>query len=905
MELIITEKNDAASQIARLLADGKASKDTVYKTPVYRFTRDGHDCVTIGLRGHILGVDFPDEMVWGKKRGWVGLTADGEVVEAPDVPDTLPTPPWESKRRPFTAEGIALKTWKIPALPYLTYAPIIKLPAEKEIIRALKNLAKKSDSIVIATDFDREGELIGLDALSMVREVNESAPISRARYSAFIKDEIRQAFSSEGLVELDFDLAHAGETRQHIDLIWGAVLTRYLTLARYSGFGNTRSAGRVQTPTLALVVAKEKEREAFVPEDYWVLSGMCAPAGSGAAARAAAEGADGAADAGVGAAGADADGADDGAFAVTHATARFKDEAAAGAAHAAVEDATSATVTSVEKKRRKSRPPAPFNTTSLMAAASGIGIRPSRTMRIAESLYMAGYISYPRVDNTVYPDGLDYAGLLKMLGAGYAAYKPHANALLAAGSFHPTRGKQFDTDHPPIYPTGPANPDKLKPEEWKLYNLVARRFMATLSDEAVVEGTKIGVDVAGQPFTAKGDVLVVPGYRSVYQYGMKKDEQMPQLAKGDVLDFFAPKLEAKQTEPPARYSSGRLIQEMEKHGLGTKATRHDMIERLYSRRYIVNDPIEPTQLGEAVIDALHRYAPHITSSDMTAELEAEMTSVAHGEKERDAVVLHSRRLLAGIMDELIPRKDEMGEAIADAVTADSRVGACPKCGGDLCVKSSAKTRSSFVGCNSWPDCDVTYPLPQGKYEGVEEPCPLCGTPQIKVTPFRSKAYVHCLNPECESNKMPELVVGTCPVCREAGREGRLVAQKNPRTLKRFIRCENYDECGVSYPLPQRGELQATGEVCDACGAPEVVVTTTRGPWRICVNMDCPKREEAAAAKAAKAAKGKGKGKGGAAKAGTKSAKSTKAANSAKGGAKSSKAAKGTKRTTKATTKKTS
>ncbi len=842
MELIITEKNDAAGQIARLLADGKATKDTVYKTPVYRFARDGHDCVTIGLRGHILGVDFPVEMVWGKKRGWVGLTAEGEIVEAPDVPDTLPTPPWEKKRSPFTAEGIALKTWKIPALPYLTYAPIIKLPAEKEIIRALKNLAKKADSVVIATDFDREGELIGLDALSMVREVNASAPISRARYSAFIKDEIRQAFSQDGLVELDFDLAHAGETRQHIDLVWGAVLTRYLTLARYSGFGNTRSAGRVQTPTLALVVAKEKEREAFVPEDYWVLSGMCAPDGTG----------------------------DDGAFAVTHATARFKDEAAASAAHAAVKDATRATVTSIEKRRRKSRPPAPFNTTSLMAAASGIGIRPSRTMRIAESLYMAGYISYPRVDNTVYPDGLDYAGLLKMLGAGYAAYKPHADALLAASGagagFHPTRGKQFDTDHPPIYPTGPANPDKLKPEEWKLYNLVARRFMATLSDEAVVEGTKIGVDVAGQPFTAKGDVLVVPGYRAVYQYGMKKDEQMPQLAEGQVLGFSEPKLEAKQTEPPARYSSGRLIQEMEKHGLGTKATRHDMIERLYSRRYIVNDPIEPTQLGEAVIDALHRYAPHITSPDMTAELEAEMTSVAEGQKERDEVVLHSRRLLADIMDELIPRKDEMGEAIADAVTADSRVGACPKCGGDLCVKSSAKTRSSFVGCNSWPDCDVTYPLPQGKYEAVEEPCPLCGTPQVKVTPFRAKAYVHCLNPECESNKMPELVVGECPVCREAGREGRLVAQKNPRTLKRFIRCEHYDECGVSYPLPQRGELSATGETCDACGAPEVVVETTRGPWRICVNMDCPKREEAAAKKGARGAKGKGKGKSAGAKA---------------------------------------
>ncbi|MGI6032478.1 MAG: DNA topoisomerase I [Coriobacteriales bacterium] len=813
MELIITEKNDAARQISRLLATGKPKEDKVYNTPVYRFERDGHECVAIGLRGHILGVDFPDELVYSKQRGWVGLDANGEVIPAPDVPDTLATPPWEKKRKPFTAEGVSLKSWKIPALPYLTYAPLIKVPAEKDIIRSLKNLAKKADSIVIGTDFDREGELIGLDAVSMVREVNPDAPISRARYSAFVKKEIEEAFSKEGLTELDYDLAHAGESRQYIDLIWGAVLTRYLTLVRYSGFGNVRSSGRVQTPTLALVVDREKEREAFVPEDYWVITGTAAPQ----------------------------ENADD-AFDVTHATARFKEEDAANAVMERIKDAKTATVTGIEKKRRTSRPPAPFNTTSLMAAASSIGIKPARCMRIAESLYMQGLTSYPRVDNTVYPAGLDFRGTLKTL-AQVPTLREGAEKLLKKGEFHPTRGKQQDTDHPPIYPTGAGDPDKLRADEWKLYNLIARRFMATLSDPAIIEGTKVTLDVAGEPFNARGNVIVVPGYRSVYQYGMKKDEQMPALSEGQVLDFSDAKCTHKQTEPPARYSSGKLIQEMEAHGLGTKATRHDMIERLYNRRYIVNDPIEPTQLGFAVIEALRSYAPPITTPDMTAELEDEMTQIAQGKRERDEVVLHSRKLLGGIMDELIPAKDQVSDAISEAVIADSRVGTCPKCGGDLCVKSSAKTHSSFVGCNNWPDCDVTYPLPKGKYDAVEEACPVCGGPQIKVTPFRAKAYTHCLDPECPTNKMEDLDVGECPTCKAAGREGRLIAQKNPRTLKRFIRCTNYDECGVSYPLPQRGELKATGEVCDECGAPEVIVETSRGPWRICVNMDCPKREK--------------------------------------------------------------
>ena len=153
--------------------------------------------------------------------------------------------------------------WKLESLPYLTWAPVIKLPAEKELIRSLKNLAKKSDSVIIATDFDREGELIGSDALNKVREVAPDLPVARAQYSSFTKAEITQAF--DNLVSLDQNLADAGESRQHIDLIWGAVLTRYLTLAKFGGFGNVRSAGRVQTPTLALVVERERERMAFVP----------------------------------------------------------------------------------------------------------------------------------------------------------------------------------------------------------------------------------------------------------------------------------------------------------------------------------------------------------------------------------------------------------------------------------------------------------------------------------------------------------------------------------------------------------------------------------------------------------------------------------------------------------------
>ncbi len=806
MKLVVTEKNDAAQKIADLLGATKPKTDKVYSTPVYRFTVDGEDWVTIGLRGHILEPDFATALVYKKRSGWRGVNAEGELMDV-QIPSTLPKPPFK-KKKPFTEDGVELKAWKMEALPYLVYAPIEKRPKEKDIIRSLKNLAKKADSIIIATDFDREGELIGSDALSCINEVNDTAPVSRARYSAFTKEEITHAF--DNLVTLDTNLASAGASRQDIDLIWGAVLTRYLTLVKFAGYGNVRSSGRVQTPTLALIVERERERLAFVPEDYWVIK----------------------ADFGEG----------EHQFSAPHATARFKSQEEADLVMGHVKDATHARVIDVAKRKRSVAPPVPFNTTSLMAAASAEGLSPARTMRLAESLYMDGYISYPRVDNTVYPSSLDLLDTLKNIMAN-PAYKPYCQKLLNKGVLKPTRGKKETTDHPPIYPTASATPDDLPAPEYKLYNLIARRFMATLSEAAVVEGTKVSLDVAGETFIAKGDVLVTPGFREIYPYGMKKDEQLPVLSEQQELVFGGATCTKKQTEPPARYSQGRLIQEMEKNGLGTKSTRHSIIERLYTVKYIQNDPIEPSQLGMAVCDALDKFAPHITHPEMTAELEEEMDNIAEGQKTKDEVVMNSRNLLSEQLAGLLPHSEEVKDALADAVAADAYVGPCPKCGKDLQLRSSQKTRSMFIGCAGWPDCEVTYPLPKGKIEALEEKCPECGMPQIKVTAFRSKPRIVCIDPECETNKEPDVVVGECPTCKEDGVHAKLIARKNPRTLKRFIRCENYEECNTGYPLPQYGALSATDEVCEHCGAPLVIVTTARGPWKLCPNFSCPSKEK--------------------------------------------------------------
>ncbi len=829
MKLIVTEKNIAAEKLAAILADTKPKKDKVYSTPVYRFTRSGEEWVAIGLKGHILETEFPTNLVYdAKKKSWTAVSAEGEVVPA-TMPENLAVPPFPSNRKPFSKEGVNIKDWSVPSLPYLVQAPVLMKAAEKELIRSLKNLAAKADEVVIATDFDREGELIGSDAMGIVREVNADVNILRARYSAITKDEIQRAFSS--LTEVDRNLADAGDSRRQIDFIWGAALTRYLSKAKYTSMSSSRPAGRVQTPTLALIVDRERERQAFVPEDYWTIKGAFK--------------------------------AGETEFSAGHATARFKVEAEARAAMDAIEKADTATVVAVEKKPLTRPAPTPFNTSALQAAAASEGLSPARTMRIAESLYMNGLISYPRVDNTVYPPSLDLDAILKELSK-VPSYAPHISALRAAGPLRATRGKKETTDHPPIHPTGAGDPDKMRPEEWKLYQLVARRFLATLSSASVAESTTVSLDVAGQPFTAKGEVQRVAGFRAIYPYGAKKDAELPSLEQGQVIAFLGAEFAAKQTEPPSRYSQGKLIQEMEARGLGTKATRHAMIERLYEVRYAQNDPVEPTALGMAIIGALEQFAPHITTPDMTAQLEAEMDQIAAGEKTEESVVGHSRNLLASVLEELIPRKEEFGSMISDAVDADAHIGSCPKCGKALRMKSSPKTRSNFIGCSGYPDCDVTYPVPKGKIASVEETCATCGAPQIKVTAFRSKPRVVCIDPACATNHEPDVIVGTCKVCAEAGREGSLVAQRSPRTLKRFIRCTNYELCDTSYPLPGQGKIVATGERCPSCEAPMVDIITARGPWHLCPNMDCPARAEAEAAKLA-AAEAKGAGRSTAAK----------------------------------------
>ena len=670
MKLIVTEKNQTASRIATVLSGGKAKREGTARSPVYVFDSNGEEVKCLGLRGHIMKVDFPDEY-----RQW-------QQVDPRDLID----------------------------------ADIVKTPAEKTLAATLKRLAKEAESVVIATDYDREGELIGADVMGLVLEANPKATFSRARFSALTPVEIKRAFS--GHDELDTDLARAGEARQDIDLIWGAALTRFISLATTRLGARFLSVGRVQSPTLAIVVDRERVIQAFKPEDYWQVRVTLQDGG--------------------------------GTFTARHQKDRFTDETAARAAFEKIGE--EGTVTSVRKKDRTINPPAPFNTTAFLAAASSIKLQPARAMNIAETLYMRGLISYPRVDNTVYPDSLSMRAILESI-AGADVIGPLAKELLEKGQFKPTRGKKFATDHPPIHPTDSASKDKLKGPEWRVYELVARRFLATLADPALAQSTRVDLDIGGEPFLARGDMIASEGFLRYYQYFRKKDEELPDLAEGDTVRVVDRELEAKQTQPPARFTEGKLIEKMEELGLGTKSTRHSIIQNLEERGYIYGSPLKPSGMGIAVAGALERHAGPVATPEMTAQLETDMDGIAEGQQSLDAVVNRSREVLSGILEIMEEQKEEIAREIRDGIKGDTVLGACPRCGGEIQIRRARKSGKRFAGCGSYPDCEQLYPLPQkGGIVGSGETCEECGSPKIKVLVARRRPWELCLDPECPTKK---------------------------------------------------------------------------------------------------------------------------------------------------------
>lgn len=679
MRLIVTEKDTTAKRIASILAGGKVKEEKSFKFPVYVFKNGTVESRCMGLKGHILKVDYPDEYNnWQKVK-------PAELIDA----------------------------------------EIVKVPTQKGLIRALQKEAKQAKEVIVATDFDREGELIGLDVVNKIREVNPRVTVKRARFSALTKPEVTKAFSH--LEELYQNLALAGEARQDIDLIWGATLTRFLSLASSRLGRQFLSVGRVQSPTLVLVAEREKERQAFTPKPYWQIRATFQFGSTEVTTR-----------------------SDSQIFEAHHKTERFWDKKEAEKVLSHLGD--EALVKSITRSERSIAAPAPFNTTAFLSAAStSLGLSAPNAMRIAESLYMSGLISYPRVDNTVYPESLDFREILETLSQGELGVL--SREILKQEKLVPTRGKKFATDHPPIHPTDVADKAALEPQAWRVYEMVVRRFLSTLAAEAIIESLRVDIDASGEPFYVKGNHVSREGWLKFYHYSRKKDHEIPPLKEGMKLKLVEPLMDEKETQPPPRYGQGRLIQVMEELGLGTKATRHTIIQNLYDRNYVHGDPLIPTEMGIAVAESLRKYAEAISTPQMTAELEKEMDAIVEGNLKRKEVVDRSRKILSEVMKVLELRKEELAGEIRGGIREGRIIGKCPKCGGELRIVRSRKTKKRFVGCSNYPQCNQAYPLPQrGEVIPLNELCEVCGVPKIKVLNKGSRPWILCIDPKCPSKK---------------------------------------------------------------------------------------------------------------------------------------------------------
>jgi DNA topoisomerase-1 len=264
-----------------------------------------------------------------------------------------------------------------------------------------------------------------------------------------------------------------------------------------------------------------------------------------------------------------------------------------------------------------------------------------------------------------------------------------------------------------------------------------------------MESNRVDLAITGEPFFARGNRVVHAGWFDYYPYSRQKDLELPLLQKGDLVELVDKQLEAKETQPPSRYGQGTLIELMEKHNLGTKATRHAIIQNLYDRGYVHGNPVEPTELGIKMAEALQEFAPRIASPEMTAELEKDMDLIAVRELTKEQVVAISRDLLRQAYSSLEQNRELMATKIYEGISGDRILGECPKCGQNrLRIIRSKTTKKRFVGCEGYPDCDQTYPLPQrGDIIGMNEVCPQCSSPKIKILGSR-RPWILCLDPYC-------------------------------------------------------------------------------------------------------------------------------------------------------------
>lgn len=585
----------------------------------------------------------------------------------------------------------------------------------KPYLDAIKFLAKSADKFIIATDYDIEGETIGYNIL---RFACNTKTAERMKFSTTTKEGLLNAFLSKS-PSIDYPQAYAGITRHELDYYWGINLSRALTLSLKNSAQRFKilSIGRVQGPALNLIVAREREISSFKPIPYWEIELLAKEVSA------------------------------------WHSKGKFfkkKDaERIVGKCKG-----KKAIVSKIERSEYLQPAPNPFDLTALQIEAyKQFKIQPKDTLSIAQNLYVNSYISYPRTSSNNLPPSIDYKKIITKLSSAQQ-YKSICKSILALPKLQPNNGKKTDPAHPAIYFTGEI-PASLGKHEQNIYDLIVHRTLASFAPPARIETAKITISIQDEGFLAQGSHTIDKGWHTIYgKYLAYKETQIPNLRESQQLTVKELKLHSKHTEPPKRYTSASIIKALESKGLGTKATRSEIVDNLFKRSYAhLNSSISVTSLGMKTLDTLAKFCPEVTDEALTRHFEEEISLIQFENKPADEVLSEAKQTLIRILAKFKHNEQEIGKALGlavlETIRQESLVGKCPLCKEDLKIIFSKKTKSSFIACSGYPNCKQTYGLPKGYLaKPANKLCERCSSPTVFLIRKARRPWQFCINPDC-------------------------------------------------------------------------------------------------------------------------------------------------------------